>query len=167
MAVCAQCGSPLEGALCPKCGAAENPSGPRLPPVAPNDSSVVIPPLPAQTPEKKHLVLWALGGGLLLIILAGIIGLFIAYKAGIGSGPPGEAIARLLSRNNAEIEVISVDEDRGVIRIRDKKSGKVLTIDLENAEEGKIVLMEGANQKLEIRTQVPDPAAGTQPADGS
>jgi len=147
MAVCAQCGSPVEGALCPKCGASADA------PNAPEISPVVIPPLPAKTPKKGRFLFWALGGCILLLIVALIVGLFIAHRLGLNSGPPGAALAKLLLRNNPEIEIVSVDEDRGIIRVRDKKSGRVLTIDLENAQEGKIVLTDGTHQKLEIKTR--------------
>jgi len=163
MAVCAQCGSPVEGALCPKCGASADA------PNAPEISPVVIPPLPAKTPKKGRFLFWALGGCILLLIVALIVGLFIAHRLGLNSGPPGAALAKLLLRNNPEIEIVSVDEDRGIIRVRDKKSGRVLTIDLENAQEGKIVLTDGTHQKLEIKTRGgdKDTAVEVQSADGS
>jgi len=159
MAFCAQCGTPVEGAFCSKCGAkveAPAESGAPVPPVAPKDTPIEIPP-PPKTPKKGRFIFWALGGCLLLIIIAAIIvfstGLFIAHKAGVGSGKPGIAIAKLLLSNNPDIEVISVDEDRGVIQVREKKTGKTMTVDLENAQKGKIVFTDGNNQKMEIKTQ--------------
>ena len=93
MAFCVQCGSPVEGAFCSKCGAkADAPatSGAPAPPVAPAASPIVIPPPPAQAPKKGRFIFWALGGCLVLIIIAVIIifstGLFIARRAGLDSG---------------------------------------------------------------------------------
>lgn len=159
MAFCAQCGSPVEGAFCSKCGAktdAPDSPGAPVPPVAPLDPPIVIPP-PAKTPKKGRFIFWALGGCLLLIIIAAIIlfstGLIVAHKVGLDSGTPGVAIAKLLLSNNPEVEVLSVDEDSGVIRVRDRKTGKILTVDMKDAQKGKIVLTDENNQKMEIKTQ--------------
>ena len=164
MAFCSQCGSPVEGAFCPKCGAKVNApevSGAPAPPVPPQDSPIVIPPPAEQKPKKGRFIFWALGGCLVLIIIVGIIifstGLFIAHKAGLDSGSltknPGIAIAKVLLGNNPDVEIISVDEGRGVIRVRDKKTGKTMTMDLENAQKGKIVFTDEKNQKVEITSQ--------------
>ncbi len=164
MAFCVQCGSPVEGAFCSKCGAkADMPeaSGTPAPPVAPAASPIVIPPPPAQAPKKGRFIFWALGGCLVLIVITAIIifstGLFIARKTGIDSGMlksnPGIAIAKMMLSGNPDIEIVSVDEDRGIIRVREKKTGKTMTVDLENAQKGKIVFTDEKNQKVEIQTQ--------------
>jgi hypothetical protein len=49
--------------------------------------------------------------------------------------------------------VLSVDEDHGIIRVRDKKTGKTLTMSLEDAKNGKIVFLDENNRKVEIQTQ--------------
>lgn len=163
MAFCVHCGSPVEGAFCSKCGAkADMPetSGAPATPVAPAASPIVISPPPAQAPKKGRFIFWALGGCLVLIIVAVIVifstGLFIARKAGLDSGllkrNPGIAIAKMMVSGNPDIEIISVDEDRGIIRVREKKTGKTMTVDLENAQKGKIVFTDEKNQKVEIQT---------------
>lgn len=160
MAFCTQCGASVEGVFCSKCGArmdAPSASGAQVPP--PREAPVVIPP-PAKTPKKGRFIFWALGGCLVLIIIAGIIlfstGVFIARKAGLDSGSmknPGVAIAKMLLNNNPDVEIVSVDEDRGIIRVRDKKTGKTMTVDLENAQKGRIVFTDDKNQKVEITAQ--------------
>jgi hypothetical protein len=40
---------------------------------------------------------------------------------------------------NPEVELVSSDDNKGTLVIRDKKTGKTLTLDVEQAEEGKIV----------------------------
>ncbi|HTY61735.1 MAG TPA: zinc ribbon domain-containing protein [Acidobacteriota bacterium] len=164
MAFCAQCGSPVEGDFCSKCGAKVNApvaAGVQAPPVAPAESPIVIPAPQAQKSKKGRVIFWVLGGCLGLIIIAGIIffaaGLFIAHKAGIDSGSfaknPGVAIAKMMLNSNPDVEIVSVDEDHGIIRVREKKTGKILTVDMENAQKGKIVFTDEKDQKVEITTQ--------------
>ena len=162
MAFCVHCGSPVEGVFCSKCGSkADMPgtSGAPAPPMAPAASTIVIPTPPAQAPKKGRFIFWALGGCLVLIVIAAIIifstGLFIARKAGLDSGMlkrnPGIAIAKMMVSGNPDIEIVSVDEDRGIIRVREKKTGKTMTVDLENAQKGKIVFTDEKNQRVEIQ----------------
>jgi hypothetical protein len=164
MAFCVHCGSFVEGAFCTKCGAKadapEAPGAPPPPPVPPAASPVVIPAPPAQAPKKGRFIFWALGGCLALVIIAAIIvfstGIFIAHKAGLDTGlmknNPGLAIAKMMVSSNPDLEIVSVDEDRGILRVREKKTGKTMTVDLENAQKGKIVFTDEKNQKVEIQT---------------
>jgi hypothetical protein len=164
MAFCVHCGSPVEGAFCSKCGVkADIPeiSGAPAPPVAPAASPIVIPTPTAQAPKKGRFIFWALGGCLALIIIAAVIvfstGLFIAHKVGLDSGTlkrnPGLAIAKMMVSGNPDLEIVSVDEDHGILRVREKKTGKTLTVDLENAQKGKIVFTDEKNQKVEIQAR--------------
>ena len=180
MAFCVHCGSPIEGSFCSKCGAkADMPetSGAPAQPVAPAASPIVIPPPPTQAPKKGKFIFWALGGCLALIVIAAIIifstGLFIARKTGLDSGMlkrnPGIAIAKMMISGNPDIEIISVDEDRGIIRVREKKTGKTMTVDLENARKGKIVFTDEKNQNVEIQAhgEGDNAAVEIKSADGS
>ncbi len=93
-----------------------------------------------------------------IIVLVLVFGSYIiAKRAGIDAGlmqkNPQLAVAKILTTMNPDIEVLSIDEDRGIIRARDKKSGKTLTIDLQNAKQGKIVFSDDENKKVEIQTQ--------------
>lgn len=163
MAFCTNCGSPVEGAFCAKCGAkmgAPNAPGtppPQAPPAAP---PVVMAPAPAQAPKKGRFVFWALGGCLGLIAIAAILfflaGSYITHKLGFDSGllekKPELAVAKMLVSANPDLEVLSIDEDRGIIKVREKKTGKTLTVDLEDAKNGKIAFLDDQNKRVEIRT---------------
>jgi hypothetical protein len=163
MAFCRQCGSPVEGAFCPKCGAkldAAGAPGAQPPQVPPAASGVEMPP--AGAPRKKgRWIFWTLGGCALLVVIIVLIlvfgGIFIAKKAGIDTElmqkNPSLAMAKIIASTNPDIEVLSVDENRGIIRARDKKTGKTVTLDLQNAKQGKIVFSDDQNQKVEIKTQ--------------
>jgi hypothetical protein len=169
MTFCVHCGSPVEGAFCAKCGAkVDAPGAPGAPPAqvpppqVPHAASpIVIPPPPAQAPKKGRFIFWALGGCLALIVIAVILifstGIFIAKKTGIDIGlmqkDPGLAVAKMLATSNPDIEVLSIDEDRGIIRVRDKKTGKTLTMDLKDAKNGKFVFLDDQNRRVEIQSR--------------
>jgi hypothetical protein len=164
MAFCRQCGSPVEGAFCTKCGAkVDAPGAPGVPPPqSPAAASpIVIPTPPAQAPKKGRFIFWALGGCLVLIVIAVVIlfstGIFIAKKTGIDIGlmqkDPGLAVAKMLATSNPDLEVLSIDEDRGIIRVRNKKTGKDLIMDLKDAKNGKIAFLDDKNQRVELRTR--------------
>jgi hypothetical protein len=164
MAFCMSCGAPVDGAFCTKCGAQIGSSG--GPGAQPRESAPAVPPIslpsPTATAPRKHsALLWILGGCLGLVVIAGIIavstGIFIAHKAGLDPAlmkkDPGLAVAKMLASSNPDIEVLSVDEDRSIIRVRDKKTGKTMTMNLEDAKNGKIVFEDDQNKQVEIQTR--------------
>jgi len=170
MAFCPNCGNPVEGQFCAKCGARigapatpppqSQASGPAGPPVYQPPAA----PASAPAPKKKGPLFWVLTGCLGLIVIGGIIavllGVFVYQKAKqAGFDPelmqknPGVAVAKMMAAMNPDIEILGVDEDRGIIRVRNKKDGKTLTMDLAEAKKGKIVFLDEKNQKLEIQAQ--------------
>jgi hypothetical protein len=113
------------------------------------------PPPPQQFPQvqpkKTSPWVWILGGcGVLvvLIVLALVAtGLFVAKKVkDAGFDPdllkknPAVAVTKMLAAANPDIEVLNVDEDRGIITVRDKKTGKSMTMNFEDVKKGKIVM---------------------------
>jgi len=173
MAFCKQCGSPVEGSFCAKCGAKlDAPSTPGASPAqAPPAASPVTIPSPAvPAPKKGRFIFWALGGCLVLVIIVVIVVFstcgYFAHKVGFDSEllqkKPELAVAKMLISANPDLEFVSIDEDRGIIRVREKKTGKELTIDLENAKNGKIVFSDEKNKSLEIQTQGEGENAGVE-----
>jgi hypothetical protein len=109
-------------------------------------------------------VFWIVTGCAGLIAIAVVLvvgtGLFVAYKAKqAGFDPalieknPGLAVAKILANANPDLEVLGVDEDRGIIRVREKKTGKSLTMNLDEIRSGKIVLYDENNQRVEIQAR--------------
>jgi hypothetical protein len=109
------------------------------------------PPVPMAPPKKTSPWVWILGGcGVLvvLIVLALVAtGLFVAKKvkdAGIDPDlmkkNPAVAVTKMLAAVNPDIEVLNVDENRGIIELRDKKTGKSMTMNFEDVKKGKIVM---------------------------
>ncbi len=124
-------------------------------------SPIPQPPPAAPTAKKLRPLFWILGGCLGFVIIAVIIvistGIFFAHKAGFDPAlmrqNPGLAVAKMMATMNPDIEVLSVDEGRGIIRVRDKKTGKTMTMNLRDAQKGKIVFQDDQNKSVEIQAQ--------------
>lgn len=95
-------------------------------------------------------------GALILIVVLVLVGggLFVAHKvkqAGIDpalwKSNPALAASKMITVLNPDLEVVKVDEDRGVITVKDKKTGKVVTLDLKDVEKGKINIETGEEGK--------------------
>jgi uncharacterized protein YbaP (TraB family) len=111
--------------------------------------------------KKRGPLFWILTGCLGLIVIGVIVfaaaGLFIRSKmkdAGIDLAlmqkNPALAAAKMMTAMNPDLEVLGVDEARGIISVRNKKTGESLTVNLEDAKKGKITFMNEKNEKLEL-----------------
>ncbi len=113
-------------------------------------------PQPQMQPKKKGLgpVAWiAIGcGGLIvlsvIVLVAG--GLFVAHKVKeAGFDPalweknPTLAASKMVATLNPDLEVIKTDEDKGIITVKNKKTGKIMTLDLQDVKNGHIVFKSG------------------------
>lgn len=115
-------------------------------------SSAFPPPSPpAAGPPKRGfspvvIVLLVLAGLFLvagLAVLAG--GLFLVHKAkqaGVDADlmqtNPGLAVAKMLAATNPDIELVDVDDAAGKVTLREKSSGRTVTLDFEQIRQGKI-----------------------------
>ncbi|MBI4893896.1 MAG: zinc-ribbon domain-containing protein [Acidobacteria bacterium] len=161
MPFCTNCGAqvPDESAFCSNCGAPSGQAAPPPPPPVneappPYQAAPAYPAPPqqfAQPPAKKGPNLWLwIGGGLaalfLLVILGMVgVGFFVAKKAhdagfdtALMQKNPVLGAARMALALNPEVEVIKMNEETGELTIREKKSGKVLTMRAEDVKNGKI-----------------------------
>lgn len=166
MAFCTSCGTPVEGNFCQKCGlpvggAAQPSSGPaqQAPPgfaqQAPSgfaqqpSQPVAYGPPPAGTRKKMGALGWILIGlGCFMLLIGALVvgtGFFIAHKAKqagldseLAARNPALAAAKLMAALNPDVEVVKVDDDRGTLTLRDKKSGKTVTMSADDVKNGKI-----------------------------
>jgi len=171
MAYCTKCGTAVEGAFCIQCGTpvgASSGSGAAIPPPPPTAPQVSAPPAAGSVPKKRRPLLWILGGCLGLIVI-GIIIAFLAggyflHKVGVDTGlmksNPELATAKMILSANPDVEVLSVDESAGTIKVRDKKTGKTLTMNLSDVKKGKIVFQDDQNKTVEFQTQGEGSEAG-------
>lgn len=143
MAFCTNCGTPNEGAFCKNCGARMGSEPAAAPPVAPAEAA------PAGK-KKVSPIIWILAGLVGFFLLIGILfvgaGFFVANKvknAGFDTElmekNPVLGAAKIAATLNPDVEVVNVDEAKGTLSIRDKKTGKVITMNAEDVKEGKII----------------------------
>jgi len=99
--------------------------------------------------RKAGPLIWILGGigaiFLLIVILVAGAGLFIAHKAKtagfdteLAQRNPTLAAAKVMAAMNPNVEIVSMDEDRGTLTLREKKTGKTVTINANDMKEGKL-----------------------------
>jgi hypothetical protein len=115
---------------------------------------------PAQGKKGLPVLAWiAIGcGG--IVVLAGlaftVLGWFAVNKmkdvASDFEDNPTRAAAELVVRMNPDLEMVESDDDAGTITVREKSSGKVVTLNYEDIEEGRISF-ESDEGRVEITGQ--------------
>ena len=166
MAFCSKCGVPVEGEYCTQCGAPAVSGGSTRSQAEP--SSPIIIPSPAEgstvTRKKRGPLFWVLlgCGGLILvaaviILAASLFFMGVARRAGVDTElmktNPALAAAKMLAATNPDVEVVSIDEGKGIIRLRDKKTGKTMTMNLEDLQKGKIIFEDDQGGKIEMQAK--------------
>jgi len=137
------------------------PSNPQYPanPQFPAQPPLGVPPAP---PKKKMGALgWVMigCGGLLVIGLIVTVGLyfFVMHKVKqAGLDPellkknPGLASVKMLVAMNPDLEMTSVDDDRGIAHIYDKKKNKHYILSFEDAKHGRMTLQEEGGETVTL-----------------
>jgi hypothetical protein len=121
-----------------------------------------FPPPPQQ---KSNVLKWVLiGCGSFIIVgvvVVALLGYFVWNKAKqAGLDPelmrthPAQAVGKMVVAMNPDVELVSADDDKGTITVRDKKTGKVVTVNLEDAQKGKITFKgEGNDGEVSIEAK--------------
>lgn len=116
---------------------------------------------PLPPPAKKSSVwIWVLGGCLGLLLLGGaataIIGYFAVQKAkevaGDFENKPVFTAAKALIMLNPDIELVEADENSQRITIREKATGKTMSVSLEDLKEGKISFTDEKGEQYSVQT---------------
>ena len=157
MPFCTMCGASVTGAFCTRCGTRVSAaSGHQPPPPTPTGA----PPaeMPSQVDSgamhgarKTSPLVWVLVVILGLVIVGGLaIGgavIFVAHKAReAGITPelwrrnPAAATARVLAAANPDVEIVSEDDGAGTVTVRDRKTGKTMTWNLDQAKHGSLTI---------------------------
>jgi hypothetical protein len=129
----------------------------------------VPPPAPLPPPKKSNVLKWVLigvGVCFMLFVVAIVgLGLFVAHKAKqAGLDPdlikrsPALAAAKLMVAANPDVEMVSADEGKQVMTIREKKTGKVFTMSFEDAKNGKFTMTENGKATLTVGGKAKAPA---------
>ncbi len=129
----------------------------------------VPPPAPLPPPKKSNVLKWVLigiGVCFMLFVVAIVgLGLFVAHKAKqAGLDPdlikrsPALAAAKLMVAANPDVEMVSADEGKQVMTIREKKTGKVFTMSFDDAKNGKFTMTENGKATLTVGGKAKAPA---------
>jgi hypothetical protein len=163
MAFCTTCGASVNGAFCTQCGTplsvAGQAAGAGNPPPQPPPMQAAPPPAappysaaaplpPPMAARKTSPLVWILVIVFGLFVLGGIAvvgtGLFVVHKVRqAGLDPdlmqhnPGLAVTKMLAAINPDVEVLNTDDGAGKITVRDRKTGKVVTMSFDDARNGR------------------------------
>ena len=121
---------------------------------------------PAPPPQKKSNVwVWVLAGCGTFIVI-GVIAVFLggyfiwnkAKEAGLDpelmQKKPALAVAKMMVATNPDVELVSVDEEKGLITVKDKKTGQTVTVNLDEAQSGKITFKgEGKDDEVTLEAK--------------
>ena len=139
MAYCPSCGATVQGAFCQQCGSAL--SAPSSTPL----STAGAQPVPAQgvppaavVQRKISPIVWILltVAGIFVLCVVGLViaGVFVARNV---VRNPGMVMAKIITAANPDAEVVSTDMDSQTIRIRDRKTGKEVTLSFDDVKKGR------------------------------
>ncbi len=150
MAFCTNCGAQVTGAFCKQCGTPASAASAAPAPVFTAQPAASAAPVAGAVPVKRKTspLVWVLVIILGLFVLGAIgvvgTGLFLVHKVRqAGFDPelmrqnPGLAITKMIAKANPDVDVLSTDEGAGKITVRDKKTGKVVTMTFDDAKNGK------------------------------
>ena len=136
-----------------------------------------VPPVPPP-PQKSTALKWILIGVgsffVLIFLVVAALGLFVVHKAreaGLDTDlikrNPGLAVAKMAIAANPDLEVVSADENRKVITVRDKRSGKIETMSWDDAKNGKFTFSEDGKEAFTIRSGGANGAVEMKSGDGT
>jgi hypothetical protein len=149
MPFCTTCGAAVNGAFCVQCGTPVKASAgqPGTPPAgSPPAGPAIAQPVPgAVAPRKTSPIVWILVCVLGLFVLLGVAAVgtlrYFVHRAGLDpelmQRNPGLAISKIIAAANPDIEVLGTDDSRGRITVRDRRTGKVVTMSFDDAKNGK------------------------------
>ncbi len=131
------------------------------PPGNPNlyGGSPIQPPLAPKAGLGPLAWILIIVGGLFAILAVVLIagGMFLVHKVKqAGLDPdlmrknPVLATSKILATANPNAEVISIDERRGILHVRDKQTGKTFTMNFADVKQGKMVFQEDGQDAVSI-----------------
>lgn len=117
-------------------------------------------PLPPPA-KKSNVWIWVLGGCLGLLLLGGAVTAIVGYiamqkakeMAGDFEKRPVYTAAKALVMLNPDIELVNADEDSQKITIREKATGKTMTVSLEDLKEGRISFTNEKGEQYTVHTE--------------
>lgn len=125
-------------------------------------------PFPPPPPQKKSNVLvWVIAGCGTFIVI-GIIAVFLggyfvwnkAKEAGFDpelmQKKPALAVAKIAAAMDKDLEIVSVDEEKGLITFKNKKTGETVTVSVDQAMDGKVTFKQDGKDEVTIEAKSED-----------
>jgi hypothetical protein len=136
-----------------------------LPPNPPSGYPVPPPgqqPVVPTPPSKNTNLFFYIGGGCLLLLLLVLVTCSVGLRSCahlISSNPT--VLAKIVAASNPNLEVLDVNEAKGTIKVRDKRSSKIFYLNLSDVKRGRLEFVDedgkgvritgdGANGKVEV-----------------
>lgn len=117
-------------------------------------------PPPAPPPPKKGLspLAWVgIGCGALAVVTLIVVAIVFAMAAKKGKeflsdfeSNPAFKTAEFAIRANPELELVESDSEAGTLTVRNKKTGEVVTVDLDDIEQGRLSVLTGEGEESTI-----------------
>lgn len=132
MAFCTACGASVNGAFCSRCGAPAPQSAAGAGP------ATAAAPAPAPARRRTNPLVWVL----IVILAFCALAIFGMMGAGyfLARRGPGYAIAKIIAATHPDTEVVRTDDGAGTITLRDRRSGKTVTLSFDEARRGRFRL---------------------------
>ncbi len=127
-----------------------------------------FPPPPQKRSNTLTYVLVGCGTFVILAVIAVVAGGYFVFNKAKEAGfdpelmqkQPALAAARMMVAMNPDIELVSVDEEKGLITIKDKNTGETVTINLKQAREGKVTFGKDGEDEVSMEAEG-DEASGS------
>ncbi len=119
------------------------------------------PPPPQQKSKVLTYVLVGCGTFVLLGVIAVVLGGYFVWNKAKEAGldpelmqkHPAVATAKMMVAMNPDIELVSVDEDKELITVKDKKTGETLTVTLNQAKNGKVTFKKDGDEAVTMEAK--------------
>jgi hypothetical protein len=119
-----------------------------------------VPPAPRKKISPLVWILIAIAGLFAFAVIAVTALGFFAYHKAKQSGfdvallenKPELAFIKMAVAANPDAEIVSIDEKRGIVSVKDRKTGKVVTLNFEDLRKGRFSFQEGGHN-VTVQTQ--------------
>lgn len=134
MAFCTSCGATVQGAFCQQCGTPSSAAAAQPVMAQPAAAQTAPPAAVAPVQRKTSALVWV------LLVIAGII---VLCMVGVGAGVwylarnPGAVMSKIITAANPDAEVLSTDVGSQTMRIRDRRTGKEVTLSFDDVKKGR------------------------------
>jgi len=132
MAFCTSCGATVQGAFCPQCGTPSSAAASQavVPPAASPSAPQAAPPVKGRISPFVWILIAIAGIIVLCVVGLGLAAVYFARN-------PGLVMAKLITAGNPDAEVLSTDLGSQTVRIRDRRTGKEVTLSFDDVKKGR------------------------------